>query len=466
MKHKHFFLPEDARLFDYDQIFSVSSLWVELGMEKVTATFDLLVRNMPKNRNFLIFGGLDEIIEAIKNWKFTEEEIKFLLDNQVITEKMASLLKDYKFSGDIHAMPEGTIFFPNEPIVRLTGYIWEINLFTFFLMNAITSNTIPLSKIVRSNLAAEGKVKVITCPVTRAHSHESSLKFGRAAYLLGHPSGMVPGFAKKFNLKMTKPSTKAYHAFIQSFPDELEAMRKAAEIFPEIGFMIDTYDVKNGLENTIIVAKEGRKISSVVLDSGKNVTDYINQAKYVRERLNSEGLFDIKITVAGNFNENKILEIKDAPIDSVILSSEAIVSADSPKLDVVLKLAEINVEGVRKPCAKLSNGKESYPGKKQVFRTIKDGCIHSDIIGLEDEDIGAPLLKCMISNGNFVYQSLELDQIKEYTLNQINSLPFHLKDITRDAEFKVAISERLQNNFDEFKKSKSDLLKEEECDDK
>ena len=101
MQRKHFFLPEDLRLFDYDQIFSISSLWVELGMEKVTATFDLFVRNMPKNRNFLIFGGLEEIFEAIKNWKFTKEEIQFLLENKVITKKMAELLKDYTASFSI-----------------------------------------------------------------------------------------------------------------------------------------------------------------------------------------------------------------------------------------------------------------------------------------------------------------------------------------------------------------------------
>src|SRR3989344_5621313 len=154
----HFFLPSDQRLFDYDQIFSVSSLWVELGMEKVEATFDLLVRGMPKNRNFLLFGGLEEILESIKHWKFTKGEVTFLLENEVITPKMANLLYSFKFSGDIFAMKEGTVFFPGEPVVRLTGKIWEINLFTFFLINALTSNTIFLSKIARSVLASEGKL--------------------------------------------------------------------------------------------------------------------------------------------------------------------------------------------------------------------------------------------------------------------------------------------------------------------
>ena len=142
----HYFLPEDHRLFDYDQIFSVSSMWVELGMENVIATYDLFVRDAPKNRNFLLFGGLEEIIENIKAWRFTKDEVDFLLNNNIIKPKMAKLMRTFKFSGDIWAMKEGTVFFPGEVVMRLTGPIWEVNLLTFFLINSLTSNTIFFSK--------------------------------------------------------------------------------------------------------------------------------------------------------------------------------------------------------------------------------------------------------------------------------------------------------------------------------
>ena len=128
----HYFLPDDVRLFDYNQIFSVSSMWVELGMENTVATYDLMVRGISEHRNFLLFGGLEEILENIVNWKYTKSEIDFLLKNKSITPKMAKLMRNFKFSGDIYAMKEGTPFFSNEPVVRLDGPIWQINLFTFF----------------------------------------------------------------------------------------------------------------------------------------------------------------------------------------------------------------------------------------------------------------------------------------------------------------------------------------------
>jgi nicotinate phosphoribosyltransferase len=455
----HFFLPSDQRLFDYDQIFSVSSMWVELGMENVESTYDLFVRGMPKNRNFLLFGGLEEILESIRNWKFTRSEIRFLLENNVITKKMAKLLRNFKFRGDIFAMKEGTVFFPGEPVVRLSGKIWEVNLFTFFLMNALTSNSIFLSKIVRSTLAANGKMNVITCPVTRAHANEASLKFGRAAYILGSPAALVPGFARKFNLPMNKAgNTKAYHAFINSFPSEIEAMRAAASIFPTIGLMIDTYDFKQGLRNAIIVAKEtklrtGKNLSAIVIDSGKDVADYVRQTKYVRNELDKAGLKEIKINVTGNFDENRIQEfIKlGGPADNVIACTDLITSSDDPKMEAVLKISEFIQDSKIFPCAKLTPGKESYPGKKQVFRVYKDGKINHDVIGLENEELGFPLLHKMVSKGKLIYDHPSLDEIKDYTKGQLDTLPEELKEINKVVELIPKVSRKLNKMLDKCK---------------
>jgi nicotinate phosphoribosyltransferase len=453
----HFFLPSDQHLFDYDQIFAVSAMWIELGMADTIATYDLYVRGMPKNRNFLLFGGLEEIVLSILNWHFSREEISFLKKNKIVTPKAARLLRRFKYSGDIWAMPEGTIFFPDEPVVRLTAPIWQINLLTFFLINALTSNSIFFSKIARSILAADGKLSVVTCPVTRSHGNESSLKFGRVAYILGAPSAIVPAFAKKYGLPMSKVNTKAYHAFIKSFPTEIEAMRAATSIYSPIGLMVDTYDFKQGVKNAITVAKEikdrGRKISALVLDSGRDVFDYANQARYVRKELNKAGFKDIKITATGNFDEIKIAKLikTKAPVNSIIACTDLVTSSDDPKMEAVLKLAEYVKEYKTFYSVKLTAGKESYPGKKQVYRKYLNGIMQHDVIGFEKEKLGTPLLKPIVKNGKLVTSLPTLDEIKDYTFSQLKTLPQSLKSVEKETRYSVSISPKLMALFNELK---------------
>lgn len=458
--NKFFFLPEDQHLFDYDQIFSVSAMWIELGMQNVEATYDLYVRGMPKNRNFLLFGGLEEIVESLLNWHFTKAEVDFLLHNQIITPKMAKLLGNYKFQGDILAMPEGTVFFPEEPVVRITGKIWEVNLFTFFLMNALTSNTIFLSKAVRSFLATQGKIKVVTCPVTRAHSNESSLKFGRAVYLLGAPSAIVPAFARKYNLPTTKVNTKAYHAFISSFSSELEAMRKATSIFPTISFMVDTYNLKQGIKNAITIAKEQRTkgseiISAVVIDSGKDVKHFADQARYARRQLDKAGFPQIKVNVSGNFTEQRLAELVrlHAPVNGVVICTDLVTSSDDPKMEAVLKLAEFKHKGQVQHAMKLSYGKISYPGRKQVFRVFdKHGRLKQDILGLDDEHLGKPLLEPVVIKGKLQHPLPSLSEIKKYLDSQLLTLPEKLKLIDKTTPYVVNISAKLNHLSKQTKK--------------
>lgn len=458
----HFFLPEDQRLFDYDQIFSVSAMWAELGMQDTMATYDLFVRGMPKNRNFLLFGGLEEILESIVAWRYTKSEVDYLLEHEIITLALAKLLRTYRFSGDIWAMKEGTVFFPGEPVVRLTGRIWEINLFTFFLINALTSNTIFFSKIVRNFLAANEKIKFMTCSVTRAHANEASLKFGRAAYILGAPSAIVPGFARKFNLPISKANTKAYHAFIKSFPHEIDAMRAATSVFPYIGIMVDTYDVKQGIKNFITVAKElqsrNEKIRALVIDSGRDVVHYAEQARYARHELDAAGLPDVGIQLAGNFEEMRIAELVrlKAPVDSIVACTDLITSSDDPKLEAVLKLAEFTRGKKTHSSAKLTPGKESYPGKKQVYRAYQKGCMTGDTLALAGELLGTPLLKKMVSQGKLVYRLPTLDELRVYTKKQLATLPPRLRRVDRQFTYPFVISPKLRTAFLEAKRQHLD----------
>ncbi len=455
----HFFLPEDQSLFDYDYIFSASALWVDLGMENVEATFDLVVRDLPKNRNFLLFAGLEEIISGILNWKFTTKDIGFLLKRKIITPKLAKLLKNFKFSGDVMAMPECTVFFPGEPVLRISGKLWEVNLFTFFLMNALSSNTIFSSKMVRGFLAAQGKIYVATCPPVRGHAHEAALKFGRIAYLFGSASGMVPGFARKFNIEY-QSKARGFHAFIKSFPSELEAMRAIAKVFPNASVMIDTYDVKQGLKHAITAALEnkskGRAVfNGVFIDSGKDADDYAKQATYARRELDKAGLKEVQIIVAGNFQEYKIKELVDlkAPVDKVILGTEFIAPADDPKIEVVLKMAQFVKNGVINHTAKLAKGKVSYPGIKQVYRHFNDNRMTKDIISLETENTdGIPLLIPMIKKGKAIYRLPELDEIKDYLQSQLKTLPENLKRIDKQFSYDVTFSKGLKKLLQEIQK--------------
>lgn len=458
-KENHFFLPTDQSLFDYDYIFSASAMWVELGMQDVTATFDLFIRHLPKKRNFFVFTGLEEMITGILSWHFTKADINFLLERGIITKKLAPLLKNFKFDGDIWAMPEGSIFFQGEPVLRITGKLWQINLFTFFLMNSLTSNTVFSSKLARCILAANKKIYVATCSPVRGHAHEAALKFGRAAYLFGSASGMVPGFAKKFNIPF-KSRARGFHAFIKSFPTEIEGLRAVAKVFPDSSVMVDTYDLKVGTKNAITVCLEQKKIgkpyfSGLFIDSGSDVKDFANSAKYVRNELDQAGLKDVQIIVAGNFEEYKIKELVDlkAPVDKVILGTEAIVPADDPKIEAILKMALFKQNGKIINTVKLAPGKVSYPGLKQVYRVFNaNGKLVKDIIGLENEKLGLPLLKHIVLSGKLTAQLPTLDELKDFTLKQFDILPANLQRIDKEFVYPVKMSQKLEDLFKKIKK--------------
>jgi nicotinate phosphoribosyltransferase len=442
--------------FELQQIFTACSVWCDGGMNNQISTYDLFVREMPKNRNFLLFGGIEEVIENIKKWRYSERDVKNLLEFGIISESFANYLRNFKFTGEIYALPEGTVFFPGEPVIRIVAPLIEGNLLTMFLMNAITSNTIFLSKVIRSVIAAKNKA-VITGAAMRAHSFESAFKYGRAAHIAGAlGANTIPSFVMKYNLPKLTASVKAYHAVIKSFPSEIEAMRKTAELFPHLmDFMVDTYDTQKGIVNAITVALElkekGNSIKGITIDSG----DLYEQSVMARKMLDDAGLHAIEITLASNLDEYKIDDLikRNVPANKFILVTEAITVADDPKLEIVYKLSEVRHQGKITQKAKLSKGKQSLPGRKQVFRVYENGRISKDIIGLEDENLGDPLLVKMMEDGKAVYDLPSLEKIREYTKDQIAKLPEHLKSITECHDFPVEISNKIQEVLTSLKES-------------
>jgi len=454
MKNNLYISQEDLPLFDLPQIFAASNTWFEAGMKDVVATFDLIVRDMPPNRNFLLFGGLDEIIKGVLSWTYSKEDVKYLLEAGVVTPKFADYLKNFKFSGSIKAMKEGSVFFPGEPVIRITAPLIEANLITMFVINALTGNTLFLSKIIRSVIASKPK-DCLGVAGLRANSFEAALKCARASYIAGAIGGnSVPAVAKKLGIPLIQPLTVAYHAVIKSFPTELEAMKTMSNLYKgKISLMIDTYDFEQGIKNAIIVAKELKEkdisLYGIMIDSG----NLYERSVKAREMLDKEDLNDVKITIASNLDEYKIKELneKSIPADAFLIATEAIAVPDAPKLETVYKLAKMKLGDKITYCAKFSHGKESYPGDKQVFRVFENGIMKEDIIGLENENLGEQLLIDIIKDGKLVYELPTIEKIKEFVKNQIWQLPKELLDIKKTSKYNVEISKNLELLFNKVK---------------
>ncbi|MBP9751625.1 MAG: nicotinate phosphoribosyltransferase [Candidatus Moranbacteria bacterium] len=443
----------DLPLTQFASSFAQGSVWLEEGMDKQIATFDLVARELPKNRNYLVYGGLEELVEYVKNLKYTDDQIQLLLSGNIITEKFAEYLRNFRFSGDIHAFPEGTVFFAGEPMVRITAPLIEASLIEIALFNITVSNVLFLSKASRIRSAC--KNKGVTLGMQRGHSFESGMKGLRSGYICGLLTTGWPNFVRKYHL----PEKREYlisgqHFFIKSFPDEITAFRKLAQYFPDnTGFMVDTYNVDQGLSNAIIVGKElekvGSKLRFVTIDSG----DLDSLSRLARKRLDENNLASVKILAATNLNEKKIKKLieENAPIDFFIVATEYVTALDAPSLEVVYKMAEIRDGEKIRYTAKLAQGKTSYPGRKQVFREFEKGLMKQDVVGLEDEKHGTPLLREIVRNGNLVSKLPELDEIRQYFDEQLMMIPELLLDVEHEQNYQVVISDKIQDLLTEIK---------------
>lgn len=433
---------------DYAQIFTASSIMFDTGKGQDLATFDITVREMPGKKNFLLLGGIEEMIDILLNWSYEKEFISYLIKQKIISKNFGAYLMNFKFKGDACAMKEGTVFFPGEPVIRITTSLCDANLLTSFLVNVVTYPTLLLSKAARVRLAANEK-HFYFAGAMRTFGFENVLKIQRIAYLLNSPM-VVPYASYHFGVGDRKPSIGFYHALIESFPSEEEAYKHFLPWTEGFGIstsMVDTYDIKQGIQNWIRVEKEARKrgksLGAVSIDSG-NVFEI---SKFLREKLNKAGLKDTLIVAYSNLDEYKIseLEKKKAPIDVYCAFTETITASDRPVLEVVYKLAQIvDKNGKVNYTAKLTPGKTSLPGKKQVFRKYKNGKLLYDIIGLDKENLGEKLLIQYIDHGKPSQNLPSLDEIKKYIDAELDCLPSNLKEIEKTNKFFVKISNKLK----------------------
>src|SRR3989344_1216848 len=456
--------PEDLCLLEYSQVFSCCSIFHKEGMSDAIGTFDLSVRDLPKNRNFMIAGGLEDVINFIKNLRFNEKHIKYLLEQKMITPEFAEYLKGFKFTGNVWAMPEGTIFFPKETVVRITAPITEGNLITTTMTNLFSLPTILMSKIIRVVLSAKGaKVGI---GFIRTHGVDTSLKVQRASIIAGCRAVSSPLAGMFYGLPVG--SGMLYHAYVQNFPTEYEAFKAVADNFPlrfnlpsdpiprGYAFMVDTYDTIKGVENVIKLARELKKqgkphMPAIALDSG----DLTKLSIEARKMLDDAGFKDIEISASGNLTEKKITKMikEGAKIDRFIAVTDVVTSADDPKLEVIYKLAEMEINGKIIPTMKWSPGKRSLPSKKQVFRILENGKWIKDIIGLDNENLGEALLIPIIQKGKLVYSFPKITEIREYVLKQLEKLPNNYKSVSRVYSYPVEFSNNLQNLVESLKPS-------------
>ncbi len=410
-----------------------------------TATFDLFIRRLPENRSYFLFAGLEEALSYLQSIKFTEEHLSYL-KKQGFKHDFLDYLRNFKFTGEAWAVQEGTVVFPNEPLIRITAPIIEAQLVETFLLNSINLQTMIATKASRVVEAAKGKA-VIEFGLRREPGIDAGMKVARSSYIAGcqGTSNVLAGLTYGIPVFGTMA-----HSFIMSYPKEIDAFRAFAKTFPKKStLLIDTYDDIAGAEKAAVVAKEleakGIRLGGVRLDSG----DLAQTSRKVRRILDDRGLQYVKIFASGDLDEYKVTELlnEEAPIDSFGVGTKMGTSADRPYLDGIYKLCETQTrDGKFSPIMKLSKDKHTLPGRKQVYRfTGSDGVFKKDVIALADESaVGEQLLIKVMAEGKLTYELPSLKQIRDRATQNLSKLPGQYKVLVNAPAFPVELSQKLQ----------------------
>ncbi len=405
------------------------------------STFELFVRNFPENRNFLVSAGIDDIIKIISEFHFNDDDLDYLRSLNLFSDDFLDYLKHFRFKGDVWAIPSGQIYFPNEPVIRITADRISAQILETILLNQFNFQSMIASKCARIRLASKG-IPCVDFSPRRDHGIDSSLKVAKVSYICGFigTSNVLAG--KIYNIPVY--GTMA-HSYIMSFDDEEEAFREFLKCYKEPILLIDTYDTIEGAKKVLKLLKEGYKIRGVRIDSG----DLVNLSKKVRELFLNEG-FDVKIFLSGDLDEYVIDDIlnKGAIADAFGIGTKMGTSSDAPYLNGVYKLVEDEF-GMK---IKTSPGKITLPGKKQVYRIYKNGIMQKDIIAFEDENIkGEPILVKYIENGKVIYNE-DLEDARDRFNQNFSTLPNYLKTIKKsDLEYPLEISEKLRKALENLK---------------
>ena len=407
------------------------------------ATFDYFVRKIPFG-SYLVTAGLTYVLDYIENLHFEDSDIEYL-KTQGFNDEFLEHLRDFKFTGNILAMPEGSIAFPLEPIIRVTAPIIEAQLVETFILNKMNFSTLIATKASRVVYAAKGR-GIAEFGLRRAQG-DGHLEATRATYIGGCASTSNVLAGKKLGIPVS--GTMA-HSFVTSFDHEIDSFRAYANAFPKKCFLlIDTYNSVEGAKKAVIVGKElekkGERLLGVRLDSG----DLSALSKHVRRILDDAGLGYVKIVASGDLNEWKIDELmrKGAAIDVFGVGTELITGRPTPALDGIYKLSDVVERGRHIPKMKLSEEavKATLPGKKMVWRIFENGKFKKDIISLDDEviDNAVPLLEQVVKNGKIVCNRPSLEDIRQSAAENFSKLPDKYKKLEGAPAYPVEFSQGL-----------------------
>jgi nicotinate phosphoribosyltransferase len=421
--------------------------YLETGFS-ADATFELFVRSLPARRNYLVAAGLDQALDFLENVRFSGEEIAYLRKQPVfdrISGRFFEYLAKFRFSGDVWAMPEGTVFFPGEPILRVTAPIMEAQIVETFLLAAINFQTMIASKAARVTQAADGRI-VIEFGTRRAHGMESGVLAARAAVIGGCQGTSNVAAGHRFGIPIY--GTQA-HSWIMAHEDEEEAFRQFLDLFPDHAvLLVDTYDVRGAVEKIIAM---GRKPRGIRLDSGDLAADSV----WVRQRLDQANWQNVTVFASGDLDEDRIASLlaAGARIDGFGVGTALVTSSDSPTLGVLYKLVETDIDGEVRSAAKFSATKVTYPGKKQVFRfSHPDGRFANDVIGLAEEIFPRAelLLTPVMTGGHRSVPRTDLNAASKRCMEQRARLPEPVRSLSGEAApYPVRHSEKLEGLLDQ-----------------
>ncbi|MCF8721515.1 nicotinate phosphoribosyltransferase [Nitrospina gracilis] len=406
------------------------------------AVFEFFVRDLPSRRNFLMCAGVEPVLRYLETLRFSPQELDALKRSGRFTDEFLDHLQGFRFTGDVDAMPEGTVFFSNEPVLRITAPMPEAQFVETRVINLLHYSILVASKAARCVLAARGKAHLVDFGLRRAHGAEAGWLAARSAYLAGF-DGTATVLAEATD-GIPLYGTMA-HSYVQAHNSEEEAFREFCRSWPQNNvLLLDTYDVMRATEIVIKLSgklkKEGIRIRGVRLDSG----DMQAQALEVRKRLDEAGLQHIKIFASGNLDEHEIAQYaaNSIPVEGFGVGTRLVVSDDAPFLECAYKLQEYD----GKPRRKRSTGKATLPGAKQVFRSQDaHGQFTGDHLGLADEKLeGETLLAPMMRGGRRLRPPVSLQAQRTHAARQLQSLPESLRSLDAAEPYPVAVSEALQ----------------------
>ena len=399
------------------------------------ATFSLFVRRLPESRGFLVAAGLEDCLSWLESFAFDSDDLEWLR-GAGFEDAAVDAFAAMRFTGDVHAVPEGRVVLAGEPLLEVTAPLPVAQLLETYLLNQVTFQTALATKATRCRLAAPG-IDLVDFALRRAHGTDAGMAFARVSAMAGFAATSNVEAARRFGLR---PSGTMAHSYVEAFGDEEQAFRAFAEDVPgPRTFLVDTYDTLEGVESAIrTIRRLGLGGSLAVrLDSG----DLVALARAVRRRLDDAGLPEVRILVSGGIDEHDLARFaaEDAPIDGAGIGTRVGVSADAPYLDTVYKLVEYD----GRPVLKLSAGKATLPGRKQVWRRSP---LEEDVLALREEagpPGGEPLLVPVVRDGERLGPPGGLGRARRRLEDDLQALPPEAFDLRKPVPPRVRVSDAL-----------------------